>query len=319
MPNLKPIAFAAAGLSLAFAALQPAIVLAATTAPAAAAPQSSAEQADRRRVQEGSGSRTRGRAPAAPSPEEIKTKAQELVTAAGATCQVSEAALLGTAPDGASYYEVGCAVAPGFIVASTTPPAALNCFELISSARNAREADPAADVGTECKMPANMAMLPVVTGYAQSAGVPCAIDDAIATGKTETGLVFEVGCAGAQGYRLENEAGAWKKIDCLQLTSAGATCKFTTPEEISASVKGWLAGSDAAACDPTQTRVMGTNTRGTFYEVKCTGDVGYVFLTNAEQAVQQVYACADAAHIGGGCTLTTVAAAPPAAAPTTEQ
>ena len=55
---------------------------------------------------------------------------------------------------------------------------------------------------------------------------------------------------------------------------------------------------------------MGANANGAFFEAKCAAEgTGYIARTNSEGAVQQVYACATAARIGSGCTLTTAAPA----------
>ncbi|WP_419756354.1 hypothetical protein [Brevundimonas sp.] len=57
---------------------------------------------------------------------------------------------------------------------------------------------------------------------------------------------------------------------------------------------------------------MGRNANGVFYEAKCEGADGVIARVNAENVVQQIYPCATAQQIGGGCKLTT---APAAAAP----
>ena len=103
---------------------------------------------------------------------------------------------------------------------------------------------------------------------------------------------------------------------CLQLGASGQTCNFTTADEQNADVKKLLAGTPGEACDVQQIRLMGQNARGTFMEAKCAAaDTGYVVRVS-EGVVGDVYTCAEAAHIGGGCTLTTAAAAAPAAAAT---
>jgi hypothetical protein len=58
---------------------------------------------------------------------------------------------------------------------------------------------------------------------------------------------------------------------------------------------------------------MGSNPNGRFYEAKCGAEgEGYIARINNEGATQQIYPCATAQRIGGGCTLTPA----PAAAPT---
>ncbi len=89
----------------------------------------------------------------------------------------------------------------------------------------------------------------------------------------------------------------------MELASANSTCRFTTPAEQAATLKGWLAGSEAAACDVTQARYMGKNANGSFYEAACNGAEGMIVRFDTARAVQQVYACSVAQQVGGGCKL----------------
>ncbi len=60
---------------------------------------------------------------------------------------------------------------------------------------------------------------------------------------------------------------------------------------------------------------MGSNANGRFVEVKCAAEgEGYIARIK-DDATQQIYPCATAQRIGGGCTLTPA----PAAAPASEQ
>ena len=165
-----------------------------------------------------------------------------------------------------------------------------------------------------------MDVLRVVSAYAAEAGLACTVDQGASIGKSSAdGIIYEIGCANADGAWIEKVDGNWTTTTCLQVVQTNGECRFTTMAEQAATVKGWLAGSDAAACDVTETRLMGRNVNGEFYEAKCGSGEGYIARLNAEKAVQQVYPCAEAARIGGGCKLTTVAAAPPAAAPAASQ
>ncbi|MNL38026.1 hypothetical protein D3C87_1602070 [compost metagenome] len=129
-------------------------------------------------------------------------------------------------------------------------------------------------------------------------------------GATSDGaFVYEIGCAGADGYRIQRASTGWEKTECLQVLQQNATCSFTTPAEQAATVKSWLTGSEAAACDVQQVRLMGFNSNGRFYEATCAGADGVIVRFNTEMAVQQVYPCAIAEKIGGGCKLTTTAPA----------
>lgn len=266
--------------------------------------------------------RARQRQAAPADPAVVMAEAQAVLTAAGDSCTPTEASALGQDQQQQKVYEVVCApgTGPGYIMVAKAPPATpelIDCVLLAGQAERARAANPAAEVEL-CKLPGNQNPLGVITGYAQAAGVTCTIDQGMAIGKNNGKDVYEVGCNGADGYWLERgDAGAWNSTACTIITAQNATCRFTTTAEMAASFKTRLVGTAADDCDVTQVRYMGANTNGAFYEAKCAAEgTGYIARTNPAGAVQQVYACATAARIGGGCTLTT--AAPAAAAPTGE-
>ena len=252
--------------------------------------------------------------PVAATPEQTRTEAQALVVAAGASCQVTEATQPGINAEQQKIYEAACSEGPGYILIAATPPQAFDCLELAGTAATARLRDPAADVGQQCALPANLNGLAVIGGWARGAGVSCTVDEAIAIGKSDNdNIVFEIGCAGVDGYWLERVGTGWDLKDCLQVASTGGTCRFTTGQEQADGFETKLAGTDAAACDVTQVRLMGSNTKGRFYEVKCAAEnEGYIARVNNEGVTQQIYPCATAQRIGGGCRFTPAPAATPA-------
>jgi hypothetical protein len=240
------------------------------------------------------------------TPEQIRAAAQEQLVAAGAICQVTEAIQPGVTAERHPIYEAACAEGPGYIAIASTPPESINCLELAGQAATARLRDPAADVGQQCTLPANQNGLAVIGGWAREAGVTCTIDEAVAFGKNDAGnIIYEVGCDGVDGYWLEKVGEGWQLRDCLQIASVGGTCRFTTPKEQADGFQPKLAGTDAAACDIVQVRLMGQNANGRFYEAKCAAEgEGFIARLNNAGVTQQVYPCATAQSIGGGCTLT---------------
>ena len=250
----------------------------------------------------------------AATPEEVRAAAQAQATAAGLTCQVTEAANPGVTAEQVKIYEAACTVGPGYVLIASTPPQSFDCLELAGTAYTTRLRDPAADVGQQCVLPANQNGLAVISGWGREAGVSCTVDEAVAIGKSdENNIVYEVGCAGADGYWLEKVGTGWKLQDCLQIASVGGTCRFTTAQEQADSFEPKLAGTDASGCNVTQVRLMGSNANGRFYEAKCATDgEGYIARVNNEGVTQQIYPCATAQRIGGGCTFT------PAPAPTSD-
>ncbi|ASE41066.1 hypothetical protein CEP68_02870 [Brevundimonas vesicularis] len=228
-------------------------------------------------------------------------------------CQVSEAKLLGKTAADTTVYEVACGTAPGYIVETKTPPEASNCIILAHSAEVARAADPTASPA-QCTLAANTDVQKFLRQYAKDAGVACTVDQAKLRGQSSDGaVVYEVGCSDGPGYWIKQQAATWTKTPCIQVVAERGVCDFTTATENAAFVKTLLAGSEAASCNVTEARLMGQNGNGVFYEAKCDGADGVIARLNAENVVQQIYPCATAQQIGGGCKLTTAPAA--AAAP----
>lgn len=249
----------------------------------------------------------------APDPAVIRAEAEAILAAGSQSCSIGESKLLGLSPEQTKIYEVTCASAPGYILVASTPPQIVDCVVLDNQAQAARAANPEAATGPTCSLAGNQDIQGFLKAYATQAGVPCTVDEAKVRGQAGNGaIVYEIGCTGVDGYWIEKSATGWEKTECLQVVSQSGTCAFTTPAEQAATVKSWLTGSEAAACDVQQVRLMGQNANGRFIEMTCAGADGVIIRQNAEHAVQQVYPCATAQQIGGGCKLTTT---PPAATP----
>ena len=305
----------AAGLAV--ITLSPSLAVAQEPSAAATLQNSSragAERASGSRATNDRSDRRRQRAPAPVDPAVIKAEVEALLTAGSTACQVTEANLLGVSAEQVKIYETACAGAPGYIVVASNPPQIVDCIVLDNQAKAALAANPETPPASPtCAMPANQDIQGFLKAYAVQAGVPCTVDEAKLRGQaTDGGIVYEIGCAGVDGYWIEKNASGWEKTECLQVANQNGTCQFTTPAEQAATVKAWLTGSEAAACDVQQVRLMGQNANGRFIELTCAGAEGVIIRMDAQKAVQQVYPCATAQQIGGGCKLTTTA---PAAAP----
>jgi len=256
------------------------------------------EQQGRRRQQAAA-------APAAPSPEEVLAEAQGILTANSVRCQPTEAKLLGVTAEQQKFFEVACANDFGFMLVTTDPVTIVDCYENDTTQARQKAANPEVVLGPKCSLPANANYDTVIANMAREAAVPCAVNEYALIGRKGENFVYEVGCEGVEGYRINRKAGGgWEVDSCLTLASANVTCNYTTKDEQIATVKTWFAGSDAAACDIADVRFMGSNPNGGFYEAKCNGTDGLIARLNNEHVVQQVYPCAEAAQIGGGCKLT---------------
>lgn len=255
--------------------------------------------------------RRQRRRPSVPDRGQSMAQSQAAMTAAGSTCQVTDVRYVGQAQSdaGASLFEVDCAAGPGYMVQTTTPPQTFNCVALAATAERDRAADPNAEV-TVCQLPGNADTIAPIREIAAQAGVTCSIDEAALVGQNPEGqLVYEVGCAQGDGYWIEGEGPNAKLTPCLQVVSQGGSCRFTSAGDHAAVLNAWLAGTDISDCDVQQTRLMGRNANGVFYEVKCAApETGFIVRFNEQNVFQQSYPCATAQRVGGGCTLTQVAA-----------
>lgn len=166
-------------------------------------------------------------APDNAGPAQIMYAAQSVATSAGLDCQVIAAAHPGVDAQESPIYEAACTEGQGYLLIASAPPQSIGCFELAGAAAAARLDDPAADVGQLCELPANQNSLPVIGAWAREAGVTCQVDKAVVVGRsTASNLIYEIGCAGADGYWLEKADDSWLLQGCEQIVAAGETCRF---------------------------------------------------------------------------------------------
>lgn len=240
---------------------------------------------------------------------EVSQAAQAAATAGGLPCQVTESRLLGQTTENDDLFEVACAGGVGYILTSATPPLTFDCVLLAAQADRLRSQGGEVTANSTCTLPGNQNVALAVAGFAREAGVTCQVDAGKALGATPEGnLVYEVGCAGADGYHIEKTAQGWSKTDCLQVMGMNLTCEFTTPAEQVAGFQPLLVDTAIDDCQAQQIGLLAQNDTGRFIEVKCASGEGYVAQVK-DNAVKQVYPCALAVRIGGGCKLTAVPAA----------
>ena len=251
-----------------------------------------------REGREGRGART---------PTEIARErrlAQGAATAAGLSCEVQEARLMGETTEGRhKIWEVACASGPGWIIIASEPPQSHDCVGQAGYAVQARAADPDAEVGLQCELEANKDVVGIIAGYARDAGLECEVDQALATGVD----AYEVGCAGRDGWLLDKRDGAWVSRPCwiTGLKTPGA-CMYSSRDEAAAEWPRLVAGSDAAACAPSEVEWMGDGDRGSFYEIRCSSGEG-IIVRFKDDAAQQTYSCIDAPQIfRRPCNLTRI-------------
>lgn len=252
--------------------------------------------------------RPRDRRGRALAPEEVTERAQAAATAGNLSCQVTESSLLGQTAENDDLFEVACSSGAGYILTSATPPLTFDCLVLAAQADRVRAEGGEIAPNSVCALPGNQNAASAIAGFAREAGVACEVDAGKALGATPEGnLVYEVGCSGADGYHIEKTSQGWNKTDCLQIMGTSLTCEFTTVEEQVAGFQPLLTDTAIDDCQTQQIGLLAQNDTGRFIEVKCASGEGYVAQVK-DDAVNQVYPCALAVRIGGGCKLTAVPA-----------
>jgi hypothetical protein len=248
------------------------------------------------------------------SPESRKTgmaDAPALISAAGLTCQLSDARLVGKAPPdkktgslGSSLYEVACSNGPGFLVqTSTAAPLTFSCI-LVNY-----PADPAVKPGNPCLLPTNLDLMPSVVNLAAKAKVPCTPDTARGIGATPKNTIIEVACPGGSGYIILAGVpldinGASSSTNCLayDVAEGNVKCTLKTPAERLATIDHYAQVANNG-CTAKDRRFVGLFTDGTEgYEVACNNGKGYIYKVDSKGAVVQTLDCAKEG--GSACTLT---------------
>ena len=244
----------------------------------------------------------------APSQADVEASVRTIIATHSLPCSVSAARLIGRNSEGRGLYEVACTAAPGFLLVESDPPQTVNCFANNASVAARRAEDPEADAGAECVIESNLDIAAAIAPVVQRSGLNCQTEGARWVGLTNTGLDrYEVGCAGTDGYWLDVTADGSVETSrpCLEVIVAGGTCQLTTPQEQTAAVLAFAAGS-GRTCDATAARFVGANqtTGQRYYEVGCADGAGFMVRTDSNRAFEDVVECAAASGVAGGCTLT---------------
>ncbi len=243
-----------------------------------------------------------------------------LLASAGLACTAAAAGFLGeTAAEGDlknSVYEVACAEGPGyFLIANPdkTLKEGYDCFALKSGA----EQQPSENAQL-CRLPQNADPLANFKRTVAARVPGCTIDQARYLGSSPATkqATFEVGCAGSPGVLLRT-AGPGTPAGTADVTTPCAAlqpdgpvkCEYTTQEEVLAPLQPLIAAS-GKTCQYQAGRYVGVLTNGeTAFEAKCAGDIGFMFMANAQGVFSRSLECARATGIAGGCTLVDAIAA----------
>lgn len=257
----------------------------------------------------------------APNEQELISEAQRAVSMAGISCQPVENRWGGSGriqqgddPENlvdVRVYEVRCASGSGFILGATETRVNVQpCIEA-ALARRLAEAEEAENLPQVCQLPSNANQAGYVQPYVDASGAVCRVEDAELLALTTTGIYrYEVGCSNSDGLWVDVTRGSTTPdavYTCLQVTSLGETCRYTTAAESQAWAAS-LVSQGGSSCAPTGARFVGGNETHRYYEVSCQSGEGFMVGTLLNNAYDQLITCADAVGIGTGCTLTHVTA-----------
>ena len=202
-------------------------------------------------------------------------------------------------------YEVTCANGFGYLVEG---PKGGSADTVVSSCPALAASGKKGDNSNSCQLPENQDVKAQTQAILSKAGVSCTVQNTkwIGINPKDRSEGFEVACAApSPGYILfvPQTAGAEPHATNCMLQSY--KCALTSPEQQTAWVKS-LAAQSGRSCDVTKSRYVGTDTKDntSFFEVGCAKGAGFMFAVNAAGAFKEAIGCADAANLGGGCTLT---------------
>jgi hypothetical protein len=271
------------------------------------------------------------------TPEEAKAlalaEAPAVLQRANTVCSITDALATGNGKvtiNGAQVdvktYEVACSEGLGYLLQDRGEGGAFafDCIQVAASNAATAAAAPAAEAEPRrgnaaaapaaapqaCRLAANQNPVSMIQPVMAATGKSCTVSNVNFLGQSATSGLrrYEVACGTSIGYIIDRPTtGAPTAVDCIAAAASGAECKLTTKEQINAYI-GSIASRSGRPCTISDTRVMGSSSSGsTYYELGCTGALGYVMETKNGGFVRAID-CLEAAGIGGGCTLTNVAA-----------
>ena len=238
--------------------------------------------------------------------------APDIAKAAGITCTVTDARLVGQDKKaGADYYEVACQEGLGFalVTAKDAAPKSYSCLE---TAQLAADGKPSA---LACILPANANPKAGLAPYLAKANTTCDIQNARAIGAGAKNTYFEVACKGTAGYIVTTSSPVNSGQDvtvnsCLLYDEGGnVSCKLTD-KATQLAVVDTLAAASGKSCVVKDKRYVLSTKTDNFFEVVCQDGKGYMLQqTGATGAFAKAIDCAQANFVGGGCTLSDAVAA----------
>jgi hypothetical protein len=238
--------------------------------------------------------------------------APDIAKAAGISCTVTDARLIGSDKKTATdYYEVACQQGLGFAILAKKD-AAPQTYSCLETAAAGADGKPSA---LACLLPGNADPKAGLVPYLAKAGATCDIQNARAIGAGAKNAYFEVACKGGAGYVIQTASPV--NVDqevivnsCLLYEDGGnVSCKLTD-KATQLSIVDTLNAAAGKNCAVKDRRYVLSTKTDNYFEVSCEDGKGYMLQQAAAGgAFVRAIDCAQAGFVGGGCTLSDAVAA----------
>lgn len=236
-------------------------------------------------------------------------QAPAVVQAAGLSCQVADARLIGEDKKSkTSYFEVACGAGQMGYVLQKPAEGAITAYSCVEA--NTPPA-PGQAPSAPCILPGNADPKAVLQPLIKAAGAECIPEQVRGIGQTKTNTYMEVSCQGGTGYILLasvpfDSAKPLQAQNCLMYDDAETNIKCALSDKATrlAAVDKYVTQANNG-CAVKDRRFVGVSKDGsTFYEASCQDGKGYIYKVAAAGTLTETYECAKATQILGGCELT---------------
>ncbi|MBV8684411.1 MAG: hypothetical protein JO111_16160 [Caulobacteraceae bacterium] len=237
-----------------------------------------------------------------------------LISAAGISCDVADARLIGEGSDPKTkekqtLYELACKNNEGMLVMKKGDT--VQAYSCLQADQPGPDGKPST---TQCMLPANADPKAQLVPYLQKAGLTsCTPDKARAIGQNATNTFFEVACANNMGgYILETTApmDPTKAVianPCIMVPEGGNISCTLTDRAAQLAVVDKLnaqANKNCTIKEGGRGFLAATQSGKYYFEEACQDGKGYLLVENGNGTLDQVIPCAEADPYFGGCKLT---------------
>lgn len=243
-------------------------------------------------------------------------KAPEIIAKSGLACGLTDARFVGSSDekkDGVkvttAFFEVACSEGLGYIIQAKSDGSEPLTYDCVATSAPAMGADGKPQKNSlSCILPGNANPSAGLQPLVAKAGKVCAIDKARYIGQSPTNVYYELACKSGSGMVMLASLPAKADrtvtaMSCISFGQSGKSCELTTPEQNLQPIKALMSKSGKACAVNNLRYVLSTVDGSEYYELACEAGDGYMLQIKNDDLFKTIK-CADAAFVGGGCTLT---------------